>query len=550
VERVIKKLLEFADNGNFGRLLEDWTAVAARLEGGGPKRRANADTLDYLRLSLLRLCVVRVAQDGGRDAVSALYNSYASALAANASEWEQWMALQYTEKPEQHPQLGCFFTGAWRSVLEETLRSGLQGVVQELRLPVLLDHGPFVQVRKRLDAQAREYEAQLHGLEGELEASQLEVSATQSRLAERFQVHIDGPGTNGEGSLHPGPEGEETNPGTTEAEPYFEVRRDIFPSDSESAPRLTSGVCRYSLEGDYMASGGSDGFLYLWSPDMTQPIGLDCGTEVLSFAWKDHSRSERLLLFSLGNGDIRLFDAVHHRTLQEMSCDAKHPGTNTRVTCLAFRPSTATFVAAGHASGTLDGVLLSYDLRSGHEEMMFELMPAPRYVTTMAFNQNGRLMVSGSHDGTMRVFDMSSCQPIMQWNAHDGAVSSVFFSNDETAILSAGIDGRILRWSLHHLSRTICGTSMPGHDGKSPIRLCPNGEGDHFVASSPAHRSALLYKAEARGHRVVQTLFDHTTPMLDMDWHPTLNVVASLAEDGTFSATKLLRRGAGASLRA
>jgi WD40 repeat protein len=130
----------------------------------------------------------------------------------------------------------------------------------------------------------------------------------------------------------------------------------------------------------------------------------------------------------------------------------------------------------------------------------------------------------------------------MQWDAHDGPVSSVFFSSDETAILSAGCDGRILRWSLHHLSRTICATSLTGHDGSSPVRLCPNGEGDHFLASSTSQGTAIMYRDESRGHKVVQRLFDHTSPILDLDWHPTLNVVASLAEDGTFCASKLVRR--------
>ena len=143
-----------------------------------------------------------------------------------------------------------------------------------------------------------------------------------------------------------------------------------------------------------MASGGSDGFLYLWSPDSTQPIGIDCGSEVLSMAWKEAHATERLLLYGLGDGLIRLFDVRHNRSLQDMTCDAKYP----RVGSLAFRPSTPTFVAAGYATGTDNGVLLSYDLRTGQEEMMFELMPDPKRVTSISFNQNGRLMRPTGYD--------------------------------------------------------------------------------------------------------------------------------------------------------
>ena len=471
--------------------------------------------------------------------MGALYHEYSDALDP-PSDWEAWMALQYIEIPEQHLDLGCFFTPEWRAMLEETLEGGLQAVVGGLSLPVLLDHGPFVEVRKRLDDQAQALRKKLDDLQKDLNDRCGEVADAQVQLVQRFQV--DGVGGQW------GTPSRSSNPGTQQMrlestelrrpEPYIHVRQDIFPSDSSTAPRLTSGICQFSIDGDYMASGGSDGFLYIWSPNLTQPVGVDCGSEVLSFAWKEAHSTERLLLYGLGDGQIRLFDVHHNRSLQDMTCDAKYP----HVGCLAFRPSTPTFVAAGYAAANENGVLLSYDLRTGQEEMMFELMPEPKKVTSISFNQNGRLMVSGSFDGSIRVFDMSSCQPIMNWHAHDGEVSSVFFSSDETAIISAGVDGRILQWSLHHLSRTIWGTSMPGHDGISSIKLCPNGDGDHFLASSQAHKQAYLYYTDTTHHQIVQEMFNHTTPILDIDWHPVLNVVASLAEDGTFCATKLVPR--------
>ena len=62
------------------------------------------------QVSLLRLCVVRVAKDGGREAVRALFAKYSDALQAPipacppgslttvplqpAQDWKEWMVLQ------------------------------------------------------------------------------------------------------------------------------------------------------------------------------------------------------------------------------------------------------------------------------------------------------------------------------------------------------------------------------------------------------------------------------------------------------------------------
>ena len=57
-----------------------------------------------------------------------------------------------------------------------------------------------------------------------------------------------------------------------------------------------------------------------------------------------------------------------------------------------------------------------------------------------------------------------------------------------------------------------------------------------------SYDAVLGLQADDLASGVVQTMFDHTTPVLDIDWHPVLNVVASLAEDGTFCASKVMKR--------
>ena len=109
-----------------------------------------------------------------------------------------------------------------------------------------------------------------------------EVSETQAQLVTRFRG--DGvEGSWGGGDHSQGLDEDEEEGGSPRhphsVEPFLHVRQDVFPSDASAAPSLTSAVCRFSIDGDYMASGGSDGFLYVWSPHMTQPVGMDCHSE-------------------------------------------------------------------------------------------------------------------------------------------------------------------------------------------------------------------------------------------------------------------------------
>ena len=120
VETMTEKLMTLAEGMQFGQLLTAWRSVSARLEKSTSREQSNTvTTLHYLKVwynhktyqqtlpntcdtvstqvSLLRLCIVRVAQSGGSEAVRALYSKYREALQP-PEEWQDWMVLQVTPK--------------------------------------------------------------------------------------------------------------------------------------------------------------------------------------------------------------------------------------------------------------------------------------------------------------------------------------------------------------------------------------------------------------------------------------------------------------------
>jgi len=84
------------------------------------------------------------------------------------------------------------------------------------------------------------------------------------------------------------------------------------------------------------------------------------------------------------------------------------------------------------------------------------------------------MLVTGGADGFVRVFDVDTqkvrvstkfggvhstqfhvSQAIMGWPAHEGQVSHVHFSTDETTLISCGLDGIVKEWSVHRIGKVL-----------------------------------------------------------------------------------------------
>src|SRR6187431_2797383 len=66
-------------------------------------------------------------------------------------------------------------------------------------------------------------------------------------------------------------------------------------------------------------------------------------------------------------------------------------------------------------------------------------------VTSVSFSPDGRRIVSGSYDNTVRVWDAATGQPVGQpFTGHTKSVSGVSFSPDGKRIVSSSNDGTVL----------------------------------------------------------------------------------------------------------
>lgn len=95
-------------------------------------------------------------------------------------------------------------------------------------------------------------------------------------------------------------------------------------------------------------------------------------------------------------------------------------------------------------TGSLDHTLRLWDRASGREVKCFT--GHTEGVTCVAFSQNGRRLLSGSLDNTLRLWDIATGQTLVQLKGHEEGVTCTAISLDGSQILSGSFDRTLRLW--------------------------------------------------------------------------------------------------------
>lgn len=207
-----------------------------------------------------------------------------------------------------------------------------------------------------------------------------------------------------------------------------------------------------------------------------------------------------------------------------------------QVKSLALSPEGKTLVSGGE-----DGTIRLWDLTVPEPKVRTVLKGHRRSVTALAFSADGRMIASGSEDGTVRLWDMDGPAPRERavLRGHWRGVSSLAFSPDGKTLASGSKDATIRLWSpadSDSKERPV----LKGHVlDVSALAFSPGGK---MLASGGWDQTVRLWNLERAEPKAMTVLKGHSLDVSYLAFAPDGKALASGSWDQTIRLWRLPAR--------
>ena len=207
----------------------------------------------------------------------------------------------------------------------------------------------------------------------------------------------------------------------------------LTPRELKSDARKLSLV-RFSPDGSFLAAGGADGEVIVWSDLSLSPQNLDSGhhAPLVSLTWAPNNL---LTTSDLNNGFVGWQFGKSEPKRIEL------PGLPAPVVCVAFRPKVTPLE---FVIGSRDGSLIFFDQKEAKQ-----LKPDHRgAVKQIAYLPDGRSLISAGADGKLIWREANSRRIVEAVKAHETEISRLVISRDGKQFTTGDWNGRINVWDV------------------------------------------------------------------------------------------------------
>ncbi|MCI0464229.1 MAG: hypothetical protein L0Z62_45425, partial [Gemmataceae bacterium] len=147
-------------------------------------------------------------------------------------------------------------------------------------------------------------------------------------------------------------------------------------------------------------------------------------------------------------------------------------------------------------------------------------------VTSVAFHPDGRFLVSGSYDNTVKLWDLERRALIHSFEGHKASVNSVVFSPDGRFLASGSRDNTVKLWDLKR--RALAHSFVGNKDSVTSVAFHPDGR---FLASGSNDDTVKLWDLERRA--LVHSFEGHTSGVSSVAFSPDGHFLVSGSWDDT-----------------